>query len=55
MVFDDLFADGEADARPGQFPSMQTFEQHENVIEIFRIDADAIVADADDVFRALFC
>src|SRR6185437_16245591 len=44
VTLDDFFANRQAHARAGIFlPRVQPLEQHENPLEIFRIDADAVV------------
>src|SRR4051794_26660848 len=52
VALGDLFADGEADAGAGVFAhGMQALEQHENALEVLRLDADAVVGDADAPLR----
>src|SRR3954447_1194958 len=48
VALGDLLADGKADARAGVLAhGMQALEQHEDALEVLRLDADAVVGDAD--------
>src|ERR1044071_2564595 len=48
MALDDLLADREADAGAGVFPHrVQPLEDHEDALEVLRLDADAVVGDGD--------
>ena len=51
MVLNDFLADRQSDSGPGAIAAMQAFKQHEYVVEILRFDADAIILNADHVFR----
>src|ERR671926_1153195 len=48
MALDDLLADGKADAGARVLThGMQPLKQHEDALEVLRLDADAVVGDAD--------
>src|SRR3954468_6830625 len=48
MALGDLLADREPDAGAGKLPfGMQLLEHHEDPLEVLRLDADAVVLDAE--------
>src|SRR5690606_23413819 len=48
VALDDLLADGEADPGAGILPlAVQPLEHHEDALEVLRLDADAVVRDAE--------
>src|SRR5438874_8229547 len=48
VALDHLLADGKADAGAGVLThGMQPLEQHEDALEVLRLDADAVVGDRD--------
>src|SRR4051795_12497268 len=54
VALGDLLADGKADAGAGVLAhGMQALEQHEDALEVLRLDADAVVGDADAPVAAL--
>ena len=54
MALDDLLADGKADAGARVLAhGMQPLKQHEDALEVLRLDADAVVGHRDAPFARL--